>query len=112
LNKAKQTSSSRNPKPMVSVIIPTLNEADTLGAALRSLQSFHEVLVVDAGSEDRTIDIAHACGARILVSTKRQRAAQMNLGAQNAMGEALQFLQADTLVPEIGINQIERRVKK
>jgi rSAM/selenodomain-associated transferase 2 len=111
LNKAEQTSSSRNPKPMVSVIIPTLNEEDALGATLGSLQSFHEVLVADAGSEDGTAEIARVWGAGIFLSSKKQRAAQLNLGAENAKGEALLFLHADTVLPESGIVKIEAALK-
>jgi rSAM/selenodomain-associated transferase 2 len=79
----------------ISVVIPTLNEAACLGEMLRRLNAEkpYEVLVVDGGSSDETCRIA-AAGAR-LVQGLRGRAAQMNLGAARATGDALLFLHAD-----------------
>jgi rSAM/selenodomain-associated transferase 2 len=80
----------------VSIVIPTLNEAAVLGATLASLRDHqpHEVIVVDAGSDDSTADIATSAGATVLTGA-RGRAAQMNLGAAHATGEVLLFLHAD-----------------
>lgn len=89
----------------ISVIIPTLNEERYIGRLLAYLKqdpSFllvKEVLVVDGGSEDKTSIIAEAAEAIVLNSPQRQRAWQMNLGAQQAKGEILYFLHADTLPP-------------
>jgi rSAM/selenodomain-associated transferase 2 len=85
----------------ISVIIPTLNEGACLGETLRRLsaEAPHEVLVVDGGSADETCRLA-AAGARLLHGP-RGRAAQMNLGAAHAGGDALLFLHADC-VPEAG----------
>ncbi|MBB4080423.1 rSAM/selenodomain-associated transferase 2 [Lewinella aquimaris] len=85
------------------MIIPTLNEADHLGATLRRLTeaapaASYEVIVVDGGSTDATQDIARRHGARIIHGT-RGRAQQMNAGAEVAHGESLYFLHADTLPP-------------
>lgn len=82
-----------------SIIIPALNEAAGIAATIRSTQCpfiAHEVLVVDGGSSDETVRIAEDEGARVLHSRRRQRAAQMNLGAKAAHGEVLIFLHADT----------------
>jgi len=80
----------------ISVIIPALNEAAALPAALESLrrQRSHEVIVVDGGSSDATRELAAAGADRVLTGV-RSRAAQMNLGAKHASGEALLFLHAD-----------------
>jgi rSAM/selenodomain-associated transferase 2 len=81
-----------------SVVIPTLNEGACLGETLRRLsdEEPHEIVVVDGGSADETCRIA-ATGARLLHGP-RGRAAQMNLGAAHATGDALLFLHADCLL--------------
>ena len=90
-------------KPTVSVIIPTLNEAQTLPRTLENLASLapavQEVIVVDAGSTDDTRRIAEDFGSSVFDSKKRGRAAQMDVGARQAKGDYLVFLHADTLVP-------------
>ena len=84
----------------VSVIIPALNEAAQLPAALAAALSGDplEIIVVDGGSVDGTPEIARAHGAVVLASPPG-RAAQMNRGAAIATGERLVFLHADTLLP-------------
>ena len=82
---------------LISVIIPTLNEADWLGSTLDSVINQPgpvEIIVADGPSTDHTSDIAKKC-ARI-VSSARGRAIQMNAGARVASGDALLFLHADT----------------
>ena len=96
---------------MISVIIPTLNEAASLPATLHHIQcntELHEVLVVDAGSVDGTTTLARAAGCRVLGSAQRQRAYQMNLGAHVAAGEVFLFLHADTRIPSGALGQIEK----
>ena len=87
----------------LSVIVPALNEAPGIGAALQALAPLrargHEVIVVDGGSADRTREIAAPLCDR-LVLAQRGRAVQMNAGAQAARGDALVFLHADTRLPE------------
>jgi rSAM/selenodomain-associated transferase 2 len=89
----------------VSVIIPTLNEADTIGEAVRStrLQSPREIIVVDGGSTDGTQAAAGA--ADIVLRTARGRAAQMNAGAAQARGEIVLFLHADCRLAPGGLAQ-------
>lgn len=80
----------------VTVIIPSLDEAPWIGAAVASVAvGASEVIVVDGGSTDATVREARAAGARVLVGP-RGRAAQMEAGARHAGGEWLVFLHADT----------------
>ncbi|WP_153557476.1 TIGR04283 family arsenosugar biosynthesis glycosyltransferase [Roseimaritima sediminicola] len=80
----------------VSVIIPALNEAAAVAAAVESALEQHadEVIVVDGGSRDATIETAERAGARVL-SSSAGRARQQNAGAEAAGGEMLVFLHAD-----------------
>lgn len=85
---------------MISVIIPTLNEAEALPGLLRALAregETHEVIVSDGGSADTTVASARAAGARVLTAPKG-RGAQLAAGAAAANGEVLWFLHADTKV--------------
>ncbi len=87
----------------LSIIVPTLNEAAQIDATLRSLASLRgrgvEIIVVDGGSTDTTVDAARRLSSAVLQGTARGRAAQMNAGAAHASGDALLFLHADTLLP-------------
>ena len=86
----------------ISVIVPVLNGAARIGAALDALvpmrQRGHEVIVVDGGSRDGTVDLACARADKVLMSP-RGRAVQMNAGAHAATGDVLLFLHADTRLP-------------
>ena len=88
----------------LSIIIPALNEAEALPATLASVRALvpppDEVILVDGGSHDGTTRIAERHGLRLLQTQVRNRAAQMNAGAQAATGELLCFLHADTKLPE------------
>ena len=85
---------------LVSVIIPTLNEAETIERTLSRVRQARgcEIIVVDGGSDDGTGGRARQYADR-LVSAPRGRARQMNAGAQEAHGEVMLFLHADTLPP-------------
>ncbi len=91
----------------LSVIIPTLNEAENIGVLIKILQesvptdcqNLLEIIVVDAKSADNTEGVARAAGARVIVSEKCSRAIQMNLGAAEATGEILYFVHADCVPP-------------
>ena len=88
--------------PRLSIVVPTLNEAARIGAALQALAPLrargHELIVVDGASDDATVELARPLADRLLTSA-RGRALQMNAGARAAGGEALLFLHADTQLP-------------
>ena len=88
-------------RPSMSVIIPTLDEADHIEATLEAIGGSDgvEVIIVDGGSRDDTQTIARAAGARVY-EISGGRAAQMNFGAAKARGAILLFLHADTLLPD------------
>jgi len=94
----------------ISVVIPALNEELYLPSTLESLKTLQpaasDVIVVDGGSQDRTVEFATAGGARV-VNAARGRAKQMNLGAQEAQGDILIFLHADTQLPAEAFSSIE-----
>jgi len=84
-------------RPLLSVIIPTLDEEATIGGVLSDLASLtisREVLVADGGSTDGTRDAARAAGARV-VTTERGRGVQLRTGAALARAPMLLFLHAD-----------------
>jgi rSAM/selenodomain-associated transferase 2/rSAM/selenodomain-associated transferase 1 len=94
---------ARRPRaPSISVVIPALNEEEYIGRAIRSAmtadQGEVEIIVVDGGSSDETVQVARACGATVLESA-RGRARQMNAGAAAACGDILLFLHADSYLP-------------
>ena len=83
----------------ISIIIPTINEANNLPLLLSDLSSIQkegEIIIVDCGSEDKTVDIANIYGAKVYKSEERNRGLQLNIGANNSKGEWLIFLHADT----------------
>ncbi len=93
---------------MISIIVPTLNEARGLPRLLTELAaeaSAHEVIVVDGGSHDGTDAIARDAGARLL-TTEPGRGQQLAAGAAAARGEILLFLHADSRFPTGGLGQI------
>jgi len=96
-----ETETARTFHPPISVIIPALNEENNITASITSARaaSNAEIIVVDGGSSDGTVEKARAAGARVLTS-QPGKASQMNAGASAATGDILLFLHADTLLPE------------
>ncbi|HEX8381236.1 MAG TPA: TIGR04283 family arsenosugar biosynthesis glycosyltransferase [Allosphingosinicella sp.] len=82
---------------MISLVIPALNAAATLGACLAAVREADETIVVDGGSTDATIAVAERAGARLVLSA-RGRGLQLAAGAAAATGDWLLFLHADTVL--------------
>jgi rSAM/selenodomain-associated transferase 2 len=93
---------------VISVIIPTLDEERSLPpllAAIRQQGTAHEVIVVDGGSRDRTVELARSSGVRSLVS-RSGRGAGMSIGAEASRGDVLFFLHADSALPPGALDRI------
>src|SRR5947207_14133482 len=95
--------SLREPMPL-SIIIPTLNEAENLPGVLSRVRQAAsgeavELIVSDCGSVDGTAAIATTHGAGVLTAACC-RACAMNRGARRSAGDVLLFLHADTLLPD------------
>ncbi|MHC5933619.1 TIGR04283 family arsenosugar biosynthesis glycosyltransferase [Nostoc sp.] len=84
----------------ISIIIPTLNEAGNIKEAIATTQPSKdiELIIVDAGSEDGTLEIAQSLDIKV-ISSFPGRAVQMNAGAVAASGDILLFLHADSRLP-------------
>ena len=87
----------------LAIVVPMLDEAATLPALLVHLAGWRargcEVVLVDGGSRDDSVEMARAAGFRVLIA-ERGRARQMNAGAQACGRALLLFLHADTRLPE------------
>ncbi len=86
----------------LSFIVPILNEAENLPILLDHLLPYlrggNEIILVDGGSVDGSIQLATCMGFEV-IRTHASRACQMNAGARRASGEVLLFLHADTFLP-------------
>jgi glycosyltransferase involved in cell wall biosynthesis len=95
----------------VSVIVPTWNEEKYLPRCLSSLvnqkdREQFEIVVVDGGSTDRTVDVAEKYADKVLVKPGAPVGTARNNGAQHAEGEILAFIDADTMASNHWIRQI------
>jgi rSAM/selenodomain-associated transferase 2 len=99
----------------LSIIIPVLNEEENLKVLLPYLKNNAsgnvEIIVVDGGSTDASVDVAESEGVN-LVHSKKGRARQMNTGAKQASGEVLYFIHADSFPPKGFDRYILDEVKK
>lgn len=101
---------------MISVIIPTLNADARLGACLEALIGaamdglVRDVVIVDGGSDDSTLDIADGFGART-ISAAPGRGGQLAVGAEAAKGPWLLFLHADTVLDAGWADEVAHHMK-
>lgn len=95
---------------MISVVIPTLNEAERLPPLIESLRSENpacEIIVADGGSRDGTLELAARHGVKFVLS-EPGRGHQLRAGATEAAGDILFFLHADCLIREGAVARIDK----
>jgi len=84
----------------ISVVIPCLNEEEGIGGVIESIPDFvDEVLVVDNGSEDRSVEIATSLGARVVVEPRRGYGRAYRTGLESATSEIIATTDADGTYP-------------
>jgi rSAM/selenodomain-associated transferase 2 len=98
-------------RPILSIVIPTLNEGDNIGATIDTLKKGgitcrYNIIVVDGGSSDATIEEARARGAKI-VESALGRGVQLATGGRYAKCTWLLFLHADTQLPPGWYDEVE-----
>ncbi|HWZ91334.1 MAG TPA: glycosyltransferase family 2 protein [Polyangiaceae bacterium] len=87
-------------RPSISLVIPALNEERGIVATLKRVpKEISEVIVVDGGSKDRTVELAEANGARVLVEKKRGYGLAYKRGFAEAKGEVVTTCDADGTYP-------------
>lgn len=97
---------TQSTQPVVSLIVPVLDEARIIRALLDSLVRYDfetdnvEIIIVDGGSSDATTQIVRSFDICHLVESEPGRAIQMNVGAAKASGDILMFLHSDSTLPE------------
>jgi rSAM/selenodomain-associated transferase 2 len=102
----------------ISIIVPTYNEEETISDLLLHLQEGikssqdTEILVVDGGSSDQTTSIVKELGVTCLHSSRKGRAAQMNVGVEHSAGDVLYFVHADTRPPLSFMDDIEQAIQE
>ena len=93
------------------MVIPVLNEAATLPKLLEDMRRLGaEIVFVDGGSSDATVEMLEASGLR-WISAPRGRGSQMNAGAAATAGTTLMFVHADTKLPFEALERVRRAVR-
>jgi rSAM/selenodomain-associated transferase 2 len=102
----------RRPKPLISLILPVLNEAPILAEALSTLPQAPdlEIILVDGGSTDASREVAGRFPHVRWLSAPRGRGVQMNAGARLARGDFFIFLHIDTVLTTDHLAALRRAV--
>jgi len=100
-------------KPLVSVVVPTFNSEHFLERCLRSIreQTYPniEIIVVDKGSSDRTVEIAKGFGVRVYVIDAYERCSQMNYGVRRAKGKFVYIVGSDFVLEPTVVEEAVRK---
>ncbi|BAZ46798.1 family 2 glycosyl transferase [Chondrocystis sp. NIES-4102] len=105
---------TQDPNIIISIIIPVLNEAAIIQRNVEQLKnnSNIEIIVVDGGSQDNTVELAQQTEVLVITASGKGRSAQMNAGANIAKGEILLFLHIDTQLPPNFVKLILQTLQK
>jgi glycosyltransferase involved in cell wall biosynthesis len=98
--------------PRISAILITRNEEANLHRCLQSLPFAHEIIIIDSGSTDRTLEIAQACGARVFVEAWKGYTAQKNSALEKATGEWIVSLDADEEFTGEAVQEIQELLQQ
>jgi succinoglycan biosynthesis protein ExoA len=110
----KQSINQNNKEPFISIVVPVLNEEKNLPRLFKSFEKLtypknnYEIVIIDGGSTDKTVEIAKNFGAKIYKNPLKLRGAGCQIGIEKALGEYIFFTDADCEVP---FNWIEGLVK-
>ncbi len=101
----------------LSIIIPTLNEEKNIEKLLLHLNSIenieaHEIIIADGMSQDNTVQVANALGAKICQTNIQNRGVQMNVAVKKALGDIYYFIHADTIPPKSCVQDVISEAKK
>jgi len=97
----------------LTVVIPTLNEEKDLYKTLSSVKDLaDEILVIDSGSTDKTIEIAKNYGARVVSHPFKSFSDTRNFGNQEAKGDWILSLEADVVVPQELVQEIRQAIEE
>lgn len=102
---------------MISIIVPVFNEEASIERFIFCIKenisnTKAELLLIDGGSSDNTVQICEEAETKVFKAPKKGRAAQMNFGASKASGDILYFLHADSLPPSSFIKDIYENIDK
>ncbi|MEO8795706.1 MAG: TIGR04283 family arsenosugar biosynthesis glycosyltransferase [Daejeonella sp.] len=102
---------------MISIIIPTYNEADQIVDTIQQIRKNagnvdYQILVVDGKSCDETVALAESENVKVVICDKKGRAYQMNRGAKASNAEILFFMHADSVPPKNFLELIENSVRE
>lgn len=98
----------------ISIIIPTLNEEESIEVCLKSIRSQktklnYEIIVADCQSEDKTVEIAKRYADKIVFSEQKNIGIARNTGAKFSQGKYLVFIDADTIIPENYLEKVKEK---
>ena len=108
------SNTASNPTPLLTVVVPTRNEARNIGACIAAVDpaanaGWLDMVVVDNASTDGTADIARRCGVPVLLQGP-ERSAQRNRGWREARGRYVCFLDADMRMPAETLAEVRSRI--